>query len=86
LLTSIARRPASVMVNRNMLGVRPPAFTISGLGTAIPARTILASSLTSNPCARNGEATQAQARHLDPPPPRLHCPPFHRFIASSASA
>jgi hypothetical protein len=58
LLTSIARRPASVMVNRNMLGVRPPAFTISGLGTASPARTILASSLTSNPCARNGEASE----------------------------
>jgi len=55
-----ARRPASVIVSRSMLSVRPPAFTISGLGTASPPRTILASSLTSNPCARNGEASECQ--------------------------
>jgi hypothetical protein len=48
-----ARRPASVIVSRSMLSVRPPAFTISGLATASPARTILVSSLTVHPCARN---------------------------------
>jgi ABC transporter substrate binding protein len=36
-----------------MLSVRPPAFTISGLAMARPARTILVSSLTVHPCARN---------------------------------
>jgi hypothetical protein len=36
-----------------MLSVRPPAFTISGFAVAKSARTILASSLTVNPCARN---------------------------------
>jgi hypothetical protein len=35
-----------------MLSVRPPALTISGFAVAKPARTMLASSLTVNPCAR----------------------------------
>jgi hypothetical protein len=42
-----------VIVNRSMLSVRPPAFTISGLATASSARTIRTSRLTVNPCARN---------------------------------
>jgi hypothetical protein len=42
-----------VIVSRNNLSVRLPAFTISGIATANPARTILASSVALNPCARN---------------------------------
>jgi hypothetical protein len=56
-----ARRPASVIVNRNMLSVRPPAFTISGLATASPVRTIAASSRTVNPCARNAPSVHPAA-------------------------
>ena len=48
-----ACRPRSVIASRSRLSVRPPAFTISGLAVAKPARTILASCLTVNPCARN---------------------------------
>src|ERR1700683_5512641 len=46
-----ASRPTSVIVSRSMLSVQPPAFTTSGFATASPARTILASSLTVDPCA-----------------------------------
>jgi hypothetical protein len=48
-----ARRPASVILSRRKLSVRPPAFTVSGFATANPTRTILASGLTVTPCARN---------------------------------
>jgi hypothetical protein len=48
-----ACRPPSALISRSMLSVRPPAFTISGFATANPEHTILASSLTVNPCARN---------------------------------
>jgi hypothetical protein len=49
-----ACRPPSVIVGRSMLSVRPAAFMmISGFAAANPARTMLASSLTVNPCARS---------------------------------
>jgi hypothetical protein len=50
-MPAIARRPASVIVSRSMLSVRPPAFTISGLATTSPARTIRAAELRMN-CER----------------------------------
>jgi hypothetical protein len=66
-----------VIINRNTLSVRPPAFTISGLATASPARTT--SGLTSNPCARNvpsvhpsGQpASMSSARRCSPPMARV---------------
>jgi YVTN family beta-propeller protein len=68
-----------VIVSRTKLSVRPPAFTVSGFAVAKPARKILASSLTVNPCARNVPSVHpcglpariSSARRCSPLRPRL---------------